>query len=207
MGRSNGSDGLTGSKSKLFYIFVQALEIIKPKYFLFENVYRMKPQYVQKISDLLKCKPVCIDSIRFSAQYRKRLYWTNIPVLPIKSKDLYFKDIYQFDEVHEDITDRMKRWLSDEYKGRRTQQNARQSIRHLNEKCPTVTTKAWDVGSTSSLVMEIDNRYYRLTRVEYERLQTLPDNYTRGIAYGRACKCIGNGWTVDVIAHIFKGLK
>ena len=46
----------------------------------------------------------------------------------------------------------------------------------------------------------------KLTPVEAERLQTLPDNYTMGISNTQRYKCIGNGWTVDVIAHIFKGL-
>lgn len=47
----------------------------------------------------------------------------------------------------------------------------------------------------------------KLTPVEAERLQTLPDNYTAGISNTQRYKCIGNGWTVDVIAHIFKHLK
>ena len=47
----------------------------------------------------------------------------------------------------------------------------------------------------------------KLTPVEAERLQTLPDNYTEGISNTQRYKCIGNGWTVDVIAHIFSGLE
>lgn len=47
----------------------------------------------------------------------------------------------------------------------------------------------------------------KLTTVEAERLQTLPDNYTEGISKTQRYKCIGNGWTVDVIAHILNGLK
>lgn len=47
----------------------------------------------------------------------------------------------------------------------------------------------------------------KLTPVECERLQTLPDNYTEGISDTQRYKCIGNGWTVDVIAHIFKGME
>ena len=46
-------------------------------------------------------------------------------------------------------------------------------------------------------------RFFKLTPVECERLQTLPDNYTDGISNSQRYKCIGNGWTVDVIAHIF----
>ena len=47
----------------------------------------------------------------------------------------------------------------------------------------------------------------KLTPIEAERLQTLPDNYTEGISNMQRYKCIGNGWTVDVIAHILNGLK
>lgn len=46
----------------------------------------------------------------------------------------------------------------------------------------------------------------KLTPVEAERLQTLPDNYTEGISNTQRYKCIGNGWTVDVIVHILKYL-
>lgn len=46
----------------------------------------------------------------------------------------------------------------------------------------------------------------RLSVVECERLQTLPDNYTAGISNTQRYKSIGNGWTVDVIAHIFRGM-
>lgn len=47
----------------------------------------------------------------------------------------------------------------------------------------------------------------KLTPLECERLQTLPDNYTDGISNSQRYKCIGNGWTCDVIAHIFSFLK
>lgn len=47
----------------------------------------------------------------------------------------------------------------------------------------------------------------KLTPIEAERLQTLPDNYTEGVSNTQQYKCIGNGWTVDVIAWILGGLK
>lgn len=43
--------------------------------------------------------------------------------------------------------------------------------------------------------------------VECERLQTLPDNYTAGASNAQRYKMLGNGWTVDVIAHIMRGIK
>ena len=54
-----------------------------------------------------------------------------------------------------------------------------------------------------------DGDYYvrKLTPVECERLQTLPDNYTDCVSKTQRYKSIGNAWTVDVIAHIFGALK
>lgn len=54
--------------------------------------------------------------------------------------------------------------------------------------------------------IKLKDGYYiirKLTPVECERLQTLPDNYTEGVSNTQRYKCIGNGWTVEVIAHIF----
>jgi len=54
-------------------------------------------------------------------------------------------------------------------------------------------------------IVDIENLYWRkLTPIECERLQTLPDNYTDGISNTQRYKCLGNGWTVDVVAHILK---
>ena len=47
----------------------------------------------------------------------------------------------------------------------------------------------------------------KLTPIECERLQTVPDNYSDIVSNSQRYKMLGNGWTVDVIAHIFKGLK
>lgn len=54
-----------------------------------------------------------------------------------------------------------------------------------------------------------DSDFYirKLTPLECERLQTLPDQYTEGVSDTRRYQCIGNGWTVDVITHILKGVK
>ena len=54
----------------------------------------------------------------------------------------------------------------------------------------------------------LDNqlKYRKLTPIECERLQTLPDNYTEGISNSQRYKALGNGWTVDVITHLFKGI-
>ena len=63
------------------------------------------------------------------------------------------------------------------------------------------------VQKDNLLINESENRIRRFTPIECERLQTLPDNYTAGVNDSQRYKMIGNGWTVDVISHIFSYLK
>lgn len=62
-------------------------------------------------------------------------------------------------------------------------------------------------GSRQLVFMDKTFRTYRkLTPLECERLQTVPDNYTEGVSNTQRYKMLGNGWTVDVIAHIFNNI-
>lgn len=80
-------------------------------------------------------------------------------------------------------------------------------MRTLEQKSRALTTSQAISNSGATNVKYADNEYYILTPTECERLQTLPDNYTEGVSNTQRYKAIGNGWTVDVIAHIFKYLK
>ena len=51
------------------------------------------------------------------------------------------------------------------------------------------------------------DRFRRLTALEWEKLQTVPANYSDCISDAQRKKCLGNGWTVDVIAHILSHIK
>ena len=77
-------------------------------------------------------------------------------------------------------------------------------IYNINGKHPTLTTLSG--GHQRKTITDGKDLFY-LTPVHCERLQTLPDNYTDGISDRQRFKCLGNGWTVDVIAHILKGIK
>ena len=69
---------------------------------------------------------------------------------------------------------------------------------------PKVATYSTDGGK----IVDLEGMTWRkLTPIECERLQTLPDNYTEGVSKTQRYKMIGNGWTVDVIAHILKGME
>ena len=71
--------GLDGEKSNLFFYYVKALRVIKPKYFFFENVASMEKKWRDVITEEIGVEPIMINSDLVSAQLRKRLYWTNIP--------------------------------------------------------------------------------------------------------------------------------
>jgi DNA (cytosine-5)-methyltransferase 3A len=73
-----------------------------------------------------------------------------------------------------------------------------------NFKCHTLTAVC---GGNQQKKVYVNGKARKLTPLEYERLQTLPDNYTSGVCDGARYKTIGNGWTVDVIAHIMRGMK
>lgn len=206
--------GLDGDKSKLFWCFVKALQTIKPKYFLLENVATMQKKWVDVISEELGVKPILLESSLVSAAERHRLYWTNIPVNALPdNKHLCLKDIMlPEDKVPE------KYWYGDKYPI---------TLHGLDKKvCATIHLnghrQAKEVynpdfkyntllcdGNGGNLQKKVlqNGKARKLTPIEYERLQTLPDNYTDCVADSHRYTAIGNGWTVDVIAHILKGIK
>lgn len=73
-------EGLKGSKSSLFWKYVEALANAKPQYFLFENVASMKDADRDIITEALRVEPIMINAADFLPQNRERYYWTNIPV-------------------------------------------------------------------------------------------------------------------------------
>ncbi len=87
-----------------------------------------------------------------------------------------------------------------------------QANRVYSVKGKTVTMVANGGGGAKTGLYKIDlpdGDYLirKLNPIEAERAQTLPDNYTEGISDTQRYKCVGNGWTVDVIAHILNNLK
>lgn len=197
-------------KSKLFFEFVRAKEEMRPKWFLFENVASMNDESKQVISELLGCDPIFIDSGDFSAQERPRFYWTNIPVLMNYEKsNAVLADILQTEPVDG------KYYYDYPLSSVDLQKQVCAIMEHNNHdmhkrvfnpafKVHTLTTCG---GGNTQKKVYVDGRARKLTPLEYERLQTLPDGYTAGVADGHRYNAIGNGWTVVVIAHIFTGLK
>lgn len=205
--------GLEGEKSNLFYYYVKALRIIKPKYFLLENVASMEEKWKNVISEEVGVEPIMINSDLMSAQLRKRYYWTNIPdIEQPEDKGLYIKDIVV---PANDVPD--KYWYhrpftynGDDKKVQATllgsglMRNMRECY-NLNSKCNTLLCDG-DGGNRQKKIYQ-DGRCRKLMPIEYERLQTLPDGYTDCVADSHRYTAIGNSWTCDVIAYIFKHMN
>lgn len=198
-------------KSKLFFEFVRAFEEVKPKYFLFENVASMNEESKQVISELLGCQPIFIDSKIFSAQQRPRYYWTNIPcetVLPPECP-MVLKDILQpATEISEKMyytAPLLNIDMGKQVCATIDIKNNEMHKRVFNPDFKMHTLTCVSGGHQQKKVL-VNGRCRKLTPVEYERLQTLPDGYTEGVSDGARYTAIGNGWTVDVIAHLLKGL-
>lgn len=196
-------------KSKLFFEYLRVLKTIKPKYFLLENVASMTDECKQVITSLVGVEPLLINSNCFSAQDRPRLYWTNIPtdISNLKECDLCLKDIMETIVDEKYFYNCPFEYLGDKKIAAKLQMYGYEMIKRVhspNYKCHTLTTCSG--GHTQKKVLD-NGRPRKLTPIEYERLQTLPDNYTNCISDTHRYSTCGNGWTVDVIAHIFKGLK
>ena len=213
--------------SYLFWEYVRILKEIKPKYFLLENV-KMNLKWEKIITDTLGVEPIEINSNLVSAQNRVRLYWTNIPnVTQPKDKCISLVDILETDMYINPAAVRGRQLNKATIVGRRLNEYGHREdynmkipytqcleVRETNtNKSNCLTTVAKDnvltplgVGRHPDVYKNnLPYRYY--TRLEYERLQTLPEGYTNSISESSAKKAIGNGWTVDVIVHILRGLK
>ncbi|WP_336761551.1 DNA (cytosine-5-)-methyltransferase [Paenibacillus sp. USHLN196] len=209
--RSEHSQGLDGEKSKLFYEYVRALQIVKPKYFILENVESMSNEDRDVISKVLDVEPIMIDSALVSAQDRKRYYWTNIEgVEQPKDKRLVLRDImeekvdskYYYERTYDPL-DLSKKIVT------RLHLNTHDLLKRVyneNNKCATLTACRGGYKQ-KKVYIENENKIRRLTPLEYERLQTVPEGYTEGVAEGHRYNMLGDGWTVDVIAHILSFMK
>lgn len=200
------------SRSKLFFEFVKLKNTLNPKYFLLENV-RMKKEYIDVISEYLGVEPILINSSKFSAQNRERLYWTNIPITTtIEDKNILLKDILEDDGDFKYGKCELKEFNENSichHIGNALDINGNDSIKRIyasSGKSPTLDTMQGG-NRHPKVLINGTNSYRRLTPLECERLQTVPDNYTSIVSNSQRYKMLGNGWTVDVIAFIFNQLK
>ncbi|BEG98128.1 DNA cytosine methyltransferase [Bacteroides sedimenti] len=209
-------------QSYLFWEYIRILTELRKRNpeikFLLENV-KMQEKWEKVLSKAIGVPPTLLDSKSVSAQRRQRLYWTNIyyrldpdrieedyTIPPLPEKGIILKDILCQNVPEKYI------------------------LSHLNDKPRKLTAnymqlletyfdsdyRFWyDTGSHGTLLAKgvastgvyTEGTIRRLTPTECSRLQTIPDWYRWGCSEAQQYKMLGNGWTVDVIAHIFAGIK
>ena len=193
-------EGLDGSKSSLFYQYWRMWQETKPKYFLLENVAGNKSA-IASITKLMGVRPIKICSSWVCAQTRMRYYWTNIPVNTLPKKtNTRLTDILQ-EDVDEKyfLKDGRLKWLL----GSSGQRSLNKRFVGIDTDLAGCITKRSE-GSWNCTYVTQNNRLRTLTPIEYERLQTVPDNYTACVDDKFRYEMLGNGWTVDIICHILK---
>jgi len=138
----------------------------------------------KETGEVVDFSPCLINSALLSAQNRQRYYWASWGFGQPEDKGLILAGALESGEADRD-------------------------------KSYCIDANYWKGGNLKSyfekrrrqLVFLKGGEYRKLTPIECERLQTVPDNYTNHVSNTQRYKMLGNGWTVDVIAHIFKSLQ
>jgi len=194
--------GITGSRSSLFFVFVEILDHIKTLnnnvIFFQENVGSANVVDVGIMSRALGVYPVRINSQLVTAQLRDRYYWTNIRtkqtifdlVVDIpqpKDKKILLKDILTSGSVDKD-----KHTCLNTGSGK---SNSQRYLRHRNE-----TTGMITLIKENDLVRTVN-------KIEMCRLQGFPDNYCDILSISKAGSLLGDGWTLPIVEHFFSFLN
>lgn len=177
-----------------------------------ENVEGIKQEDKDIVSETLGVEPYLVNGGDYSAQNRKRYYWTNIPqdedLLTHKSA-LTLEDIVQ---PSSEVLD--KYWYKQDFEflGNDKSPVATLDIKGhdilkrvygIHQKCPTLTSCRG--GNHQKKVLQ-DGKPRKLTPLEYERLQGFPDGYTEGVADTHRYNMLGDGWQIDVVKKMFSYL-
>lgn len=177
-------------RSGLFLECYRILKEVNPKWFLLENVGSMRKEDQQFLTECMGVEPIRINSSLVCTALRDRLYWTNIPnVTKPEDKGIKLQNI-----LTSGYTDRDKAralLVSDS-----RPLVSKDKMLHRYKK---FTTIVWEEKGNDDSI-----RY--LNQTELERCQTVPEGYTSCLTRNEAANVLGDGWTIDVIAHIFSGL-
>lgn len=201
---NEGDKGIFGKDSILFFEFVNILNHIKQYNsdvkFLLENV-KMNKEYQDIISKEVGTNCVLVNSALVSAQSRERLYWTNWDFELPEDRGILLKDILLEDDLDELMhTDKAIEYMNRKVKDGRNHWDFMHHSDIRNDKSATVVANFLKGVPYNVLIDTYGVRKFH--PIECERLQTLPDNYTAEISNTQRYKCIGNGWTVEIIMCI-----
>jgi DNA-cytosine methyltransferase len=217
--------GLAGARSKLFWEYVRIWKEVKPKWFILENVASMSATDKDIITETLGVQPILVNAALVSAQTRKRLFWTNIPVTGLPSdRGITLKDILHKPEEIDDSLYMRGDYTRKSVTPPGVSQIGRVELRRLNKEGKRkdndktypitkliTTTSATKSNTLTSLtehnLIVTDTTIRRLSPIECERLMGLPDNYTASVSKSARYKAIGNAFHVEVMRWIVSFIK
>jgi len=206
-------------QSYLFWEYIRVLRIVKPKYFLLENV-KVQNKWKDIFDNAIGVKPILINSIVVSPQNRPRYYWTNLPnIKPIIPKGVSLQSILMDDGYTHDWRTtlfslahnkecRLNKPLSSitGYNEVSTDANCKVSPHNTGALLASYPQGVQKFGSRGFIYNYKEDKFRLFTPTECERLQTVRDGYTDGVSNTQRYKMLGNGFTIDVIAHLLKGM-
>lgn len=227
--------GLDGKQSGLFWVMVDILEHLKPRWFLFENVASMRIKDRDTITQTLGVEPIMIDAALVSAQRRRRLYWCNWDVFQPDDRSIFLPDILEDDPEVKSMTEGHRKWMGSE-SGIKRQKMSMVKIdpdkalplmarTYANWGGTFITQRArgFNVGGNVSKDGKVptitssswehnnhlvkDGEMRKLSPVECERLQCFPDNYTDILSHTQRYRTLGNAVNVSVVEHILNQLR
>lgn len=209
-GRGEGFDG----KSGLFWEYVRIMEEVQPTYFLFENV-KMKKEWQDIISKAIRVQPIEINSKFFVPQNRPRLFWTNIKVVNIPTTFNHcLNDIleeasaeYYLTEKQKSVLDLNYKWSENEIIRHKAGKHQQDNIYRYDGLMACLSASHHGAARHLTKTYLPNGKIRRLTENEVEKLQGVPKDYTKMVSSSKRYELLGNGFTVDVIAHIFKGIQ
>lgn len=174
-------------RSGLFLECYRILKEVNPTWFLLENVASMKQSDRDILTKFMGVEPIRINSKLVGPALRDRYYWTNIPgITQPEDKGISLQSI-----LTSGHTDRLKAraLLVSDSRPLATKER----MVHRYKKFGTII---WEEPGNDESV-----RY--LNQIELERCQTVPEGYTKCLTRNEAADVLGDGFTADVIAHIF----
>ena len=198
-------------KSGLFYECFRILKEVNPKYFFIENVASMKNKDKELLSQYIGCEPIKIDSQVIAPAMRKRLYWTNIPLTPLKDYGSSLSSILEngYTErkkaraliansdsmVYEHTPSLFRRY----YKSRfgtlifESEENYNNCVKMFQK---YENLSAADYKKATKLDTDFineTNKIRLLTQHELEACMTVPIGYTKMLNYKDASNVLGDG--------------
>lgn len=191
-------------RSKLIFEFKRVKDEVDPDYFLLENV-NMAKRHQDVISEMLGVEPIAINSSVLSAATRPRIYWTDIPQTKITPVMTSINDVIEWGDMSFNTPGWYNWWSRNEEKqiDKRRSLILNDIMDHEKAACLVARQVSnWN----GNLVRNPMGLLRFISTIEAERLMTLPDGYTKSVSNHQAYKMLGNGWTVDVITKLIKGM-